>query len=77
MNVPCHRLGNRFREHGDVITPPVPRARPVRDALTVVAQERFEEQPIQSARRAAVEIGYLFMKLFVSTRINLNLRLIE
>ena len=61
MNVPCHRLGNRFRGHGDVISPPAPRARSVRDALMVVAQERFEEQPIQSARRAAVEIGKLFI----------------
>ena len=61
MNVPYHRLRNRSHEHGNVIDPPVPRARPVRDALMVVAQERFEKQPIQSARQAASEIDKLFI----------------
>lgn len=55
-----YRLGQRFREHGDVMGPPAPRARPVRDELLEVVQQRFEEQPVQSARQAAREIGNIY-----------------
>ena len=40
--------------------PPAPRARPVRDELLEVVQQRFEEQPVQSARQAAREIGNIY-----------------
>lgn len=51
------RLAQTYRQHGDVEGPRAPRARPVQEHLVNVVRERFQGRGIQSARRAAIELG--------------------
>lgn len=57
-----HRVRDAYIQHGDVEVPRQPRAAPVVEGpLRQAVRARLEENPIQSARAIARELGKWFL----------------